>query len=195
MVPNLLQNANFQMVEFMSRKVKMFSCRLVCMEISNVTNTHCLYQLKFGMTTQMIWNSTKWALEYLLSKKNFKNKKLPKKINIFDSIFFNIKKKKRKQNLNANSMNLSYPYFILHKPLVHPTQTLSSSYTNPQFILYTPLIYPIHTLNLSYTNPQFILHKPFVYPTQPLSLSYTHPQFILYTPVSLGNLCLANIIW
>ena len=59
------------------------------------------------MTTQMIWNSTKWALEYHLSKKNFLNKKLAKKIYIFDSIFFNIKKKKQTKNLNANSMNLS----------------------------------------------------------------------------------------
>ena len=57
------------------------------------------------MTTQMIWNSTKWALEYLFSKKNFKNKKLAKEKYIFSIQYFFTLRKKTKKNLNANSMN------------------------------------------------------------------------------------------
>ena len=53
------------------------------------------------MTTQIMWSSNKWALEYLFSKKNFKDKKLAKEIYILDSILFTL----RKKNLNANSMN------------------------------------------------------------------------------------------
>ena len=61
------------------------------------------------MTTQMIRNSTKWALEYLFSKKNFKNKKLAKQNIYFRfNIFFTLRKKTKK-NLNANSMK--YPIY------------------------------------------------------------------------------------
>ena len=56
------------------------------------------------MTTQMMWSSNKWALEYLFSKKNFKIKNEQKNIYILDSIFFTLRKKKQKK-LNANSMN------------------------------------------------------------------------------------------
>ena len=72
------------------------------------------------MSTQMMWTSNKWALEYIFFLKILKIKNEQKNIYILDSIFFTLRKKNKK-NLNANSMNflcLSYT-------------TLTLSYINP----------------------------------------------------------------